>query len=349
MSATNVRPSVIITMDDGKITQIAAKILRISPEDLTVTELSGDASNRRFFRLSVATRRKNKNVILVSYPPGESEAVDHHMRMSDCLRQVGIQTPRIFLRSEDGERILMEDCGDKILQRAIAGGSRRRILDLYSRALDLLILMQEKLRPDRQPACPAWKTVFDEEKFFAELEFFLKHAIGGYYRRRISGRDRTGFEDYFLRICRETLSQPLVFCHRDFHSRNLLLHRGKLRMVDFQDARLGPYTYDAVSLLEDPYADLPPVIRRELRNYFFSRRPEFMDGIFRRRYERDFAIMTVQRVLKAAGTFGFMFAENNKKGYVKYLPAAFRSVKAALEGLPELAELSILLEKYCKF
>ena len=110
--------------------------------------------------------------------------------------------------------------------------------------------------------------------------------------------DRATLSEGFHRLSQEIASWPRVLCHRDFHSRNLMLHRERLFWIDFQDARMGPATYDLVSLLRDAYVDVPEEMSEALAEQFRQRAvPGEAREVFRRRFE----LMALQRNLKALG------------------------------------------------
>ena len=123
-----------------------------------------------------------------------------------------------------------------------------------------------------------------------------------------------------------------MLCHRDYHSRNLMLHDETLYVIDFQDARMGPDTYDLASLLRDSYVDLPDAAVDDLIDYFLalSRDPAHRltdDGAtFRRRFD----LMALQRNLKALGTFGYQTTTRGNPVYMQYMPRTLTYVKRTL-------------------
>ena len=124
----------------------------------------------------------------------------------------------------------------------------------------------------------------------------------------------------------ETLAaEPRVLCHRDYHSRNLMLHDERLYIIDFQDARMGPDTYDLVSLLRDSYVDLPEQTVDELIAYFLALKGQTgrADEAFRRRFD----LMALQRNLKALGTFGYQTTARRNPVYIQYIPRTLRYVR----------------------
>ena len=128
-------------------------------------------------------------------------------------------------------------------------------------------------------------------------------------------------------------------CHRDYHSRNLMLHRSRLYMIDFQDARLGPDTYDLASLLRDSYVDITDHERDDLIAAFLALSDISDAAEFRRRFD----LMAVQRNLKALGTFGFQASARGNTAYIQYMPRTLNSVRVNLDKYGRFARLRALL------
>ncbi|MCX6348574.1 MAG: phosphotransferase [Candidatus Aureabacteria bacterium] len=326
------------------ILSAAADRLKVPLSAVALTRLAGDASTRIFYRAEATAENRRRSLVVARYPPGEGDGVARWALMAESLRAAGVGVPRVFASCPDRGYLLMEDCGDDLLQSVAASAPPSRIRSLYLRAVDELVLMQ-RMRPSASPGCPAWPLAFDAEKFLWELNFFLEHTVEGFWRARLSPADRRSFEKHFRLIVVRSLAQPFVFCHRDYHSRNLLVTRRGLKVIDFQDARRGPYTYDLASLLADPYVSLPESSVRKIKEYYLLRRPPDLQPILRKQFQIDFDMMSVQRLLKAAGTYGYM-SRRGKKGYVRYLPAAMGRLFAILERYPDLRLLCDLLKRY---
>src|SRR6185295_4046666 len=111
---------------------------------------------------------------------------------------------------------------------------------------------------------------FDVEKLLWELDFFVKHFVQGYRGVALSPRELAALGEEWREIASELAGEPRVLCHRDYHSRNLMVHEGRLYVIDFQDARMGPDTYDLVSLLRDSYVDIADEAADELIAYFVA-------------------------------------------------------------------------------
>src|SRR5262249_3434473 len=147
---------------------------------------------------------------------------------------------------------------------------------------------------------------------------FTKHFIEAYRGIAFSDAQRTALAEEYSAIAEELASEPRVLCHRDYHSRNLMLHDGALYIIDFQDARMGPDTYDLVSLLRDSYMDFAEKDVDDHIAFFLALRGQKADsaGEFRRRFD----LMALQRNLKALGTFGFQTTSRGNPVYIQYMP-----------------------------
>src|SRR5436190_13969752 len=153
---------------------------------------------------------------------------------------------------------------------------------------------------------------FDVEKLTWELEYFVRHFVEGYRGIVLPASQRAVLAEEWSAVVEELASEVRVLCHRDYHSRNLMLHDGSLYIIDFQDARLGPDTYDLVSLLRDSYVDIGDRDLDELVAYFLALKGGHDEQEFRRRFD----LMALQRNLKALGTFGYQTAVRRNPVYI---------------------------------
>jgi N-acetylmuramate 1-kinase len=188
-----------------------------------------------------------------------------------------------------------------------------------------------------------YRIAFDIEKLTWELQFFVKHFLEGYRGASLDARARAGLGEEFAQIAEELAGEPRVLCHRDYHSRNLMLHEGRLYIIDFQDARMGPDTYDLVSLLRDSYVDFTePQVEALIAFFLAGSGPGADAHEFRRRFD----LMAVQRNLKALGTFGYQTLTRANTVYIQYMPRTLRYLRANLERYPRFARLRELLSAH---
>jgi aminoglycoside/choline kinase family phosphotransferase len=155
--------------------------------------------------------------------------------------------------------------------------------------------------------------------------------------------DRATVSEGFHALAAEIASWPRALCHRDFHSRNLMLHSRRLFWIDFQDARMGPVTYDLASVLRDAYVDVPEELVATLAEEF---RQKAVPGESREVFGRRFELMCVQRNLKALGTFGYMATVRGNRVYLPYIPRTLAHARRNLARHPELAGLQRTLARH---
>jgi aminoglycoside/choline kinase family phosphotransferase len=295
-----------------------------------VVPLSGDASTRRYYRLVDGGRSE----VLALYPDSFVPEELSYLTVHALLEGYGLPVPATI--DVDGARgiVLQEDLGDRTLQEVLGTAYGERD-ELYREAVDEIARLQ--LRSAQGPQkLDCFRIAFDIEKLSWELHYFLKHFLEGHRGCDLTVEDRATLSEAFHELSREIASWPRVLCHRDYHSRNLMLHDGELHWIDFQDARMGPTTYDLASLLRDAYVDVPEELQEELKERFRqTATPDEPREVFRRRFD----LMCVQRNLKALGTFGFMATVRANPVYLPYIPRNLAHARHNLSRYPELERL----------
>jgi N-acetylmuramate 1-kinase len=176
-----------------------------------------------------------------------------------------------------------------------------------------------------------------------EMHFFLTHFVRGLCKMELSAASSSSLEEFFLTICRTLAAQPRIFTHRDFHSRNLMLHKGRLVMIDFQDARMGPAQYDLASLLRDSYVTLPEDLVEELLIAYMDEVQETTKDS-RDRFRYIFDVMSLQRNIKALGTFGYQLSVRGNHRYAASIPLTAAYVSRNISLYPEFARFRSVVE-----
>jgi aminoglycoside/choline kinase family phosphotransferase len=323
---------------DQRVADFLAERFGPRVAELHVNPLSGDASTRRYYRA-----RHGTSTWVVSLNP-EPFDPDHlpFLVVRNLLAGWGLPVPEVM--AVDGGRgiLLQEDLGDLTLQEALNTASPSQREELYRQALDQLVVMQrESERAPQRAGC--FQIAFDFEKLSWEMHFFWKHFLESYRKCDLSVEDRASLSDGFHRLCAEIASWPRVLTHRDFHSRNLMSRLDALYWIDFQDARMGPATYDLASLLRDSYVDLDEDFVAHLAEEF---RQRAVPGESRDTFLRRFELMSIQRNLKALGTFGYMGAVRGSRVYLPYIPRTLDSARRNLGRYPEFSGLRRALARH---
>ncbi len=274
----------------------------------TVRELAGDASTRRFFRLKPVS---GPTSIVMDYG-GPFGGRTGDQVLTAVFEQAGLPVPAILEAAADPGCLVLEDLGDRMLEDELRDandqGETPKVLleaaELAGRiARDGSIALAASERADG----PA----LDAARFGFEMEFFAENFIGKH--KKIRG-DQAALKALLAKLAQEAAETPrLVMCHRDYHCRNIVVRPdGRLALVDLQDARWGPDTYDLVSLLFDAYADLSadwtePLVGRYLESSGIEDDTPFRDRIHS---------VGAQRMIKALGTFGYQTAVAKNSRYL---------------------------------
>jgi hypothetical protein len=296
-----------------------------------VEPLSGDASTRRYYRLSDGSR----TAVLALYPEPFVPEELPYLAVHGLLEAWGLPVPATV--GVDGRRgiVLQEDLGDRTLQEVLRDAGDARRDELYREAVDEVAQLQLRSAAGA-PRADCFRIAFDIEKLSWELHYFLKHFLEGHRGCDPTVEDRATLAEAFHQLSHEIASWPRVLCHRDYHSRNLMPHAGRLHWIDFQDARMGPATYDLASVLRDAYVDVPEDLQEELKERFRqTAAPDEPREVFRRRFD----LMCVQRNLKALGTFGYMATVRANPVYLPYIPRTLAHARHNLSRYPELERL----------
>ena len=303
--------------------------------------LSGDASDRRYFR--VLLRDTPSQVLAVHPGPIVFDALPF-VNVARLLTAMPVPVPRILAHSNALGIIALEDLGDVTLQAHVGAASPAEHAALYRQAVTFINTIQRRGLELASPDFVPYGIAFDVEKLTWELQFFTKHFLEAYRGAGLTDSVRSALAHEYASIAEELAADPPVLCHRDYHSRNLMLHEGRLHIIDFQDARLGPDTYDLASLLRDSYVDFNDQQVDALIACFLAQRaaPAAEDRDFRRRFD----LMALQRNLKALGTFGFQTTSRDNTVYIQYIPRTLSFVGTHLARYGRFGRLRELLAEH---
>jgi N-acetylmuramate 1-kinase len=326
-----IRHKIDLCLDRAKLAGPQARVL----------PLTGDASTRQYFRVM---RPDNPSVVLAVYDAPFAFAELPFVNVSRLMTNIPLPVPVIAGHADDLGILILEDLGDVTLQAHLGVTQPVEHDALYKQAVEFVERLQRRGRELASDDFVPFGIAFDRDKLMWELNFFVKHYLEAYRGQTISQPARAALEEEWLQIADELAGEPRVLCHRDYHSRNLMVHAGRLFIIDYQDARMGPDTYDLASLLRDSYVDFSDNRVDELIGEFLKLRPDAQStpaavAEFRRRFD----LMSVQRNLKALGTFGHQTAARHNPVYIQYIPRTLSYVRTNLERYPRFARLRELL------
>ena len=288
--------------------------------DAPLEALTPDASTREYFRIPWT----GAPAVAAVYPEPFTTATQPFLDVTGLFVEAGLPVPEIYAVDERRGLIIQEDCGDCQLYNFYQNASRKEAEARRDEAIKLIARIQGATTLAFERASIASRLAFDEEKLGWELGFFQEHFFGTLRGEKMPKREARQLETELNEVARELAARPRVLCHRDFHAGNLLVDQaGRLRVIDYQDARMGPASYDLVSLLLDRVTAPPSLAEIRLgRLRFLEARQELgLPPLEAEDFTAEFRLMTVQRVLKAIGTFSFQTGARGRGAlYARYIP-----------------------------
>lgn len=291
-----------------------------------LTPLAGDASFRRYYRVIA----NGVSRVVMDAPP-KHENMTAFIKIGKLLTSAGVHTPEVYAVNDEHGFLLLEDLGDNLLLSLLTPDNADH---LYKKALTTLIKIQR---------CTIHETLlphFDINHMQQELALFRDWFLQSYLNISLSAHDNLLLDKTFTLLTREIAKQPQLLIHRDYHARNLMLieqqdKQAEVGVIDFQDAMIGPYTYDLVSLLKDCYIQWP----REQVIQWVNRFYQQLEAPSQRNmavFLRDFEWCGLQRHLKVLGIFCRLYLRDKKPQYLLDLPLTLHYTMACLESYPEL-------------
>lgn len=295
--------------------------------------LTPDASTREYFRIPW----KRGTAIAAVYPEPFDPEFHPFLDVTRLFAEGKLPVPEILAVDASAGIIVQEDLGDKQLRTVYESASEEESEAYKERAIGLIAQIQATTAKAYERGSIASRLAFDEAKLAWELNFFFEHYFGSLRGEKLSHGEAAELKAEMNDIAAELASRPRVLCHRDYHAANLIVDRkGDLRIIDYQDARMGPASYDLVSLLLDRQTSAPSLADvRGHRLYLIEERRRFgLDALDPDDFAWEFRLMTVQRVLKAIGTFSYQTAVCGRGAtYAQFIQPMFMIVLQAAEWL----------------
>ncbi|WP_411992817.1 aminoglycoside phosphotransferase family protein [Agarivorans sp. DSG3-1] len=314
-------------MRESALQQWLSKTLHIVPPQLTM--ISGDASFRRYFRFTLKT---GETAIAVDAPPS-TEKNQQFVALAKALCDQGIAAPKVLAANFDDGFLCIEDLGSSMLEDQLNQDSAQQ---LYRQALDLIVHLQTVKRSDLTEL-----DTFDRAFIQRELDIFAEWFAGKELCLAEGWQDSAAWDELCDSVSRAILEQPYVPMHRDFHSRNLMLHKQQMVMIDFQDMVWGPVSYDVVSLLRDCYIAWPePLVDGLNLALYQTIKANFKQDVSAEQWQRWFDLTGLQRHLKAIGIFCRLDHRDGKTAYRAAIPQTLNYVMQVSARYPELAKFN---------
>jgi aminoglycoside/choline kinase family phosphotransferase len=319
----------------GRDTEIGRFLAQAGWTGAERRKLAGDASFRRYDRLHQA----GASAVLMDAPPPK-EDVRPFLAIARLLQRMGFSAPRILAEDVEHGFLLLEDFGDNTYTRLIAEGADET--QLYTIAIDLLIALHRRFDLRFAGTPP----LYDETRLLAEVSLLVD-----WYLPAITGAPTPEpLRNEYLEIWRGLLpfakGAPDTLVLRDYHVDNLMLLDGRegiasVGLLDFQDAVIGPASYDLVSLLEDARRDVPGPLGADMRDRYLAAFPSLDYDAFAASY----AVLGAQRNSKIVGIFTRLCVRDGKAQYLPHIPRVWRLIEWDLRH-PALASVAAWLDRH---
>jgi len=324
--------------------EISCLVQRTLNEPPVIAGLGGDASFRRYFRYTDA----GQSFLLVD-APAPHEDVGLFVSVAAEFHATGMRTPLIHAADPDQGFMLLEDFGDNLflpeLLAAQQAGDEKSADQLYLAAMGSLLDLQRDSADSQLPS-------YDAERLLNEMRLFDQWFCGEMLGLALDEPTQQLLNETWQFLIDAAVAQSQVRVHRDYHSRNLMIINddpaARPGVIDFQDAVVGPVTYDLVSLLKDCYIVWPASrVKGWLATYYenASKQSLLPKGLSFEGFARDFDLMGLQRHIKVLGIFCRLALRDGKRGYLSDLPVVLDYVQQTAAAYPELSDFSAWFEQ----
>ncbi len=311
----------------------------LDSSDFQVQPLAGDASARRYYRIIL----NQQTHVLMSWEPFDIGTYPF-LSVLNHFKKASVNVPQVIGLNAELGVILLEDLGDLTLERKFwESSAQENSWPFYQKSLDEIIKIHTTAT-QLNSKTTAKEIQFDTAKFLWEMNYTKEHLVEGLLKINLSPVQKTELEKIFIDFCEKLHHEPKVICHRDYHSRNLMLKLNQMYVIDFQDARLGPIQYDLVSLIKDSYVDISDKYAEQMLNYYFNHTTFLQDQkTSSDQFYYIYEIQSVQRCFKACGSFASFMNTRGDRRYLKYLTPTLKKVMRSLAHFPEYKLLLNLL------
>lgn len=320
---------------DLRLTQLKTWVAnQLNISEFSLETASSDASFRRYFRLTYDGHTR----IVMDAPPDKEDSRPF-VHIARLFIRHRLAAPEIYVEDYAQGFFILGDLGSQQYLQVLTADNAN---ELYNNALSQLNVLYEI--PDEELSqIPD----YDEPLLLNEMELFRQWYLGEHLQLQLDTAQHACLDKTFALLAQQALQQPQVLVHRDYHSRNLmyLAQRQQPGILDFQDAMIGPISYDVVSLLRDCYIAWPrlQVLDWLSQHYQRTRRQGLLAQHSEAQYLRDFELMGLQRHLKAIGIFARLNYRDHKPGYLHDVPRTLTYVADVCQRYADLSDFAQLL------
>jgi N-acetylmuramate 1-kinase len=327
------------TFESSAADRLARFITQQGLRSRDVVALTPDASTRKYYRIDW---KKGSAIAAVYAEPFDPE-FHPYLDVTRLFLASELPVPQIYEVDGAAGIIVQEDLGDQQLFQIYEDEPEEKCDEYKEEAIALIARIQKATQKAYEMDSIASRLAFDEAKLSWELDFFFEHYFGSLRGEKLRHAETAELKAELNDVAAELAAVPRVLCHRDYHAANLMIdQRKRMRIVDHQDARMGPASYDLVSFLLDRQPCLPSLAElRAYRLYFLEqRRLQGLSAIDPDDFAQEFRLMTIQRGLKATGTFSCQTAVFGRgAAYERFIQPTLQIVLQAAEWLERFPTL----------
>jgi len=306
---------------------------RFDVAEIKIAPINKGGSDRKFYRIRCSP---DQTLILVKYNL-EREENRHYVQIANFLGEHGIRVPEIYFHDPTEGLIWIEDLGESdlysyrhdswLVRRAFYESALDQIATLHALRESVCVEMKEHLPAEFNAALYVW-----------EQNYFFENCLGRYFGVDNVKLGSLATLPALNQVAANLARLPRVLVHRDFQSQNIIMRNSLAYLIDFQGMRPGLAEYDLASLLYDPYVDLTEAERAELIAYY--REQQIKNGItVNGEFDSKLRHCAMQRLMQALGAYCFLGLVKGHKHFLKYLPAAMKSLRSIVADLTGLDEL----------
>jgi aminoglycoside/choline kinase family phosphotransferase len=302
-----------------------------------IIKLTGDASTRKYYRLHTET----KSYVVCLDNPNIENKKNTFVETQGYLREKGIRVPSIFDKNLLKGYLLEEDLGDVTLLKKMSQiNNTSEELEYYKSAVDSILRLHNI--QDLEEIKIHFPEKFDFTKLYSEVEFSIKFFVEKFLKCNDKFSHQKILNEY-QKICTRLAEEPMVLTHRDYHSRNIMIiNNNEQVLIDFQDARQGLRQYDLASLLDDCYYEISESNKKILLKYYYES-SSIINTQCLNHFLAVYDDMVLQRVLKAIGSFCYIYYLRDDERYLKYIGFAMEKIKKIMISNEKYTDLRIAL------
>ena len=318
-------------MNEKRLALLTEWAKKLYSSSIEIEKASSDASFRSYYRI----RSNNDTKIIMDAPP-EKEPLSPFLDITKRLSKANINVPEIFELDEDLGFILMSDLGKtKYLDKL----NDETVYCLYTDAIDTIYKMQTEVDASNLKN-------FDSKELITEMDLFKDWFLKKHLNHNFDNEGLNNIQECFDSLVKIILEIPTTFVHRDFHSRNLMItDSNNPGVLDYQDALIGPITYDAVSLLKDCYVNWDKKLITEMLSTYYKKIKADYNNIEFDEFSFWFDVVGLQRHFKAIGIFSRLNYRDNKITFMRDIPRTYKYVDEVINKYTELTSVKEMLNE----